>query len=247
MSEFEIPKRASLNDIKDILKAYYLAGAHTDPVRTSEVKNTAQLGDKVGRQTKFLVSLGLLSKKGRDRQLTEDGESIAEALMAGNESLSKSLMRETLNGWKFTDKITGFVRMQEPDPVEEDRLREFISANAESDDGRGQKTLLELLNWANILDADENGYLISDGAIEEGKLEPNKNEQTESEEQVSEDKEIEDPATQDSPQPVQVSSPPTETDGFSVNIEISGDDDPENVKKVISAVRHALQRDPSED
>lgn len=248
MSELEIPKRASLDDIKDILKAYYLVGAHTEAVSTKEVEDTAQLGDKVGRQTKFLLALGLLSREGRKRRLTEDGESIAEALMAGNESLSKSLMRETLNEWKFTDKITGFVRMQEPQPVEENRLREFISANAGSSDSRGQKALLELLRWANILDAGEDGYVISNSSAEEVQQEDLENEQSsEAKEQVSGRKELEETDVQGSTESLQLPSSSVKTEGFGLNIEVSGSDDPENVEKVITAVRRALQKDLSED
>ena len=247
MTEFEIPKRASLDDIKDILKAYYLVGAHNEPVRTAEVKDTAQLGDKVSRQTNFLASLGVLSKEGRERGLTKDGESIAEALMAGNESLSKSLMRESLNEWKFTDKITGFLRMQEPEPVEEERLREFISANADSDDTRGQKALLELLKWADILDANENGYKISDGVGDEKGLDSGGKEQPQAEERGGRKTGKEKPITQEITDITREPNTSKKADSFSLNIEISGNDDPENVEKVIEAVRRALRKDLRED
>ena len=97
MSDLEVPKRVSLEDIKDILKAYYIEGAHQEAVSTDAIKATADMGDKVGRQTSFLVQLGLLNKEGHDRHLTDDGGDISEALMSGNESLAKSLFRALLD------------------------------------------------------------------------------------------------------------------------------------------------------
>lgn len=166
MSDFELPKRVSFDDIKDILKAYYIEGAHQEAVSTEAIKATADMGDKVGRQTNFLSQVGLIKKEGHDRRLTDDGGDISEALMSGNESLAKSLLREVFNEWEFTEKIRGFVRMKEPEPVEDDRLMEYLSANANSSDQRGRQSLLDLLVWIDILDEEDEGYTISDGGSE---------------------------------------------------------------------------------
>lgn len=239
MTDFAIPKRVSVEDLKDILKAYYIEGAHSEPVRTDSVENTAGMGDKVGRQTNFLIDVGLIIKQGRKRALTEDGESIAEALMGGNESLAKSLTRETLNEWKFTDKIKGFVRMQEPEPVEQARLMEYISANANSTDNRGRRTLIEFLVWADILDKEESGYTLSerhsDGV---GK---------ETESDTDSDGEL----SADSGEKIRnivggTTSSKSASEAISINVEISATDEPADIESAILAARRALTKDIDE-
>ncbi|MGB9987330.1 hypothetical protein [Salarchaeum japonicum] len=247
MTDYPIPKRASLDDIKDILKAYYLEGAHSEPVSTNAVENAANMSDKVGRQTKFLVGIGLLKKEGRSgRILTEDGEDIAEALMAGNETLAKSLMSDTLSEWEFTSKITGFLRMQRPEPVESDRLLEYISANSSSSDKRGRKTLINLLEWCQIIKNTEDGYELSKRGGEEDSDEVKESEDTNSKTDRSTEVETatEETATAYTPN-VTEASVEESTANVNIQIEISGSDDPANVEQVITAVKNAL--DPDSD
>lgn len=237
MTEFAIPKRASVDDLKDILKAYYIEGAHATSVSTDSVEATADMGDKVGRQTNFLVEVGLLSKEGRERKLTQDGEAAAEALMGGNEGMSRSLMRDVLHSWEFTKKINGFVKMQQPDHVQKDRLLEYISANASSTDSRGRKTLVNLLTWTDILSEGEDGYVLSE--------EHNNGEEIQINRSKSESKQENGDETQ-SPQRIKKEDAHENTPchtSFSVNIELSSSDDPSEIKSVIQATRKALLED----
>lgn len=243
MTGFAIPKRASVEDLKDILKAYYIEGAHTEAVSTDSVEATADMGDKVGRQTNFLTSVELISKEGRKRELTEDGESVAEALMGGNETLAKSLMREVLNEWDFTDKIKGFVRMQEPDPVEEDRIMEYLSANASSTDTRGRNTLIQLLVWADILNEDDAGYVLSD---HHGDGVDKDSDNSESESSPS-NNDTETEQVEERVIEKEVKSEPSEPCEFSINIDVTASDDPADVESVIMAAKRALQRDVDQD
>jgi len=243
MSDFAIPTRVSLEDLKDIIKAYYIEGAHSEPVSTDSVEATADMGDKVSRQTNFLSEIEVLSKEGRERALTEDGESIAEALMGGNDSLAQSLMREVLNDWEFTDKIKGFVRMQEPDPVSSDRIMEYISANASSTNTRGRKTLIALLVWAGILEEeDEDKYVLAKSQSEgTGELDDTSPETVDDD--VSEDL----PATEVSQQKESIERLKQSKPAISINIDISGSDEPSKVKSIIKAARRGLIEDLDEN
>jgi len=168
MVQFAIPKRVNLDDIKDILKAYYVEGAHNEEVSTKSVEETAQLSDKVGRQTNFLVEVGVIERVGQKRKLTQAGEEVAEALMGGNDEKAKARMRELLTDWDFTAKIQGFVRMQ--GPVEQKQLLEYITANVESDDRRGKDTIVEMLLWTNLLkESEENSYSVAQSKTPENK------------------------------------------------------------------------------
>lgn len=224
MAEFEIPKRIALDDLKDLLKGYYLEGAHNDPVSTSAIKDTTQLGDRVGRQTDFLVSVGLLEKEGRKRKLTESGGEIAEALMGGSEEIARARMRDVVTDWEFTNKIQGFLRMQ--GPVSDKQLTEFITANVNSDDDRGKKTLIDLLVWAKVIEQDEEGYVVSEGKLSTEQIDDN----GDSEQEIAEEPTSEGVLTKTS-------------DNLTVHFEFEASDNPEDITKVILAARRGLMTD----
>lgn len=241
MVQYPIPKRVSIEDIKDILKAYYVEGAHDGPVSTSAVEDTAQLPDRVGRQTDFLEGVGLLEKEGRQRVLTSAGAEIAEALMGGGEEMAKSRMREALTDWEFTSKIQGFVRMQ--GPVEEGQLLEYITANVESGDTRGKRTLLEIFQWADILSESEEGVY----SVVESKPSSEKD----SEEEPSEGENV-DSGKGESKHQGEGGSRGTDYDGITrdhINIEFTftADDDPKDIQKSIVAARKGLAEDIGDD
>lgn len=247
MADYAIPKRASLEEIQDILKAYYIEGAHSDPVSTSVVEDTADLGQKkVGRQTSFLDEIGLIKKVGSERQLTNDGEAISEALMSGNTSLAKSLMREVLKDWEFTDKIEGFVRMQQPEPVESSRLMEYLTANADSNDRRGRSTLLDLLAWTEILEESEDGYTLTEKSHSETTFGTNKTGEEIEETQGSANESPELAEILEETEPL--SRQPKSGGRLQINIEFSGSDDPDDAKELVEKVRRALENElPDEE
>ena len=243
MSDFEVPKRVSLDDLRDILKAYYIEGAHQEAVSTDAIKATADMGDKVGRQTNFLTQIELLNKEGHDRRLTDHGGDISEALMSGNESLAKSLFREALNEWEFTEKIRGFVRMKDPEPVEEDRLMEYISANANSSDKRGRQSLLDLLEWVSIVEGSEEGYTVSNTTNE---TKPQTEDQIEELDEKKGGVQVGGMDEVSDGQSSNVQSPIVVGPEISVRVEISPADDPEEIESAILAARSALEKDVKE-
>jgi hypothetical protein len=251
MTEFPIPKRVSADDIKDILKAYYIEGAHNEPVKTAPVEDSSGLSDRVGRQTKFLVELGLLEKNGRERSLTNDGEDVAEALMGGNESLAKSLMREVFTDWEFTGKIRGFLRMNEPEPTDTDRLLEYIDANTSGSDKRGYSTLIELLVWVDLLEETEDGYSLSDGKKDQKDSTvkddvPNDKKPSKEREDIQRDDVAEMPNIK-SDQNIGALVADSGKFSFSIEMTVSPEDNPDEVESIVSAVRRGLKRDVGAD
>lgn len=248
MSEYEVPKRVSADGLKNIIKGYYLEGAHNEPVKTKGVEKTTDMGDRVGRQTKFLNEIGIVNKSAGnrgERKLTKEGESIAEALMGGNNTLAQSLMRDLLEGWEFTEKITGFIDMNEGS-ISENELIEYMSANATSTNKTGHRALIDLLVWSNILTEEDGKYLVKETKESE--------EAEEADEGGEDDTNQEEAKTEHAGQDVIVE--PTDevgsldAGGKVVNIEFSfnADDSPENIEEVILAARRALNKElTSED
>lgn len=236
MVQYAIPKRVGLDDIKDILKAYYVEGAHNEPVSTQAVEDTAQLSDRVGRQTGFLEEVGLIEKAGQQRVLTDSGEEIAEALMGGGEEQAKVRMRELLTDWDFTSKIQGFVQMQ--GPVEYNQLIEYITANAKSDDERGKDTLINTLLWADILDESE------DSLYSVAKPKSAEIEETEASELTGDSDTITDngESSERTYSHEKERAYPQESD-VDVEFSFTAEDDPKQIKKVIKAARQALRAD----
>lgn len=242
MVQFNIPKRVDLNDIKNILKAYYVEGAHNHGVSTNSVEETAQLSDRVGRQTNFLEEIGIIEKKGKKRKLTQSGEEIAEALMGGNEEQAKARMRKLLTDWEFTSKIQGFVRMQ--GPVQKEQLLEYITANIESGGKRGKNTIIHLFLWSNLLEESEEGtYSVAQGQ-----------QSSKDEEEQSESKESTNKNTKESSwtevkkaDSEKESSNNSQNTSINVKFEFSADDDPNKITKVIKAARMGLTEDLTDD
>lgn len=236
MVQFAIPKRVNLDDIKNILKAYYVEGAHNEEVSTKSVEDTAQLSDKVGRQTNFFEEVGIIERVGKKRKLTKPGEEVAEALMGGNEEKAKARMREVLTDWEFTSKIQGFVRMQ--GPVEREQLLEYITANVESDDSRGKDSIVEMLLWANLLEeSEEDVYSVAQG--KSPKNENNKQKENESETEVKEsswEKVNKDDTRKISEENSKISS-------ISIEFNFTTDDKSEEIIRVIKAARQGLAED----
>lgn len=232
MTEYEIPKRASRDQLLSILKAYYLEGAHNDAVTTSAVENTLGTSDIVGRQTAFLTEIGILEKEGTKRRLTETGEKISEAIMAENDELAKSLFATNLQDWEFVVDITKFVQMRD-DGASRDSLAEFLDANASSSDRTGINSLIDILTWSGVLEKAEDGFIVGSST----------------------------PANHDIDDPIsgEDGKPTTKNDfggrwadssniDISIHLELPQGDSVDDVEKKVAAIRRALENPPkSED
>jgi len=185
MVEHSIPKGVDLDTLQEILVGWDEVEAADEPQYTTDVEDVTSVSDAVGRQTRFLEEVGVLEPHKQKHQLTEPGRALATALADGDEQRARERARDLLDDWDLTDDVRGVLT---GNPMEEDRLVPIVSglAGQDLDTSRvetGIETLLELYDWAGLLDRDDGQYRLpeSEAAAEDGE------ETTESDEEATGD------------------------------------------------------------
>lgn len=251
MAEYDVPSRISAEQLLDVIRGYYAKNAHEEPVSTGEVEDITQLTDKVGRQTKFLHNIGILESRGHKRELTEEGAVIGKALFEQNEKQAKTQLHTLLSEWTASDELMPFIQMQNPGREE---VLDYLEPENASSDSRGLDALLDLYEWASVVEQDEEGlYSPSEPPKPEtsNPAEQSNGEQVSDSENGGEGVGVSDSET--NTEPVEGASAPTSSTDIKVNdqvqIELSftAEDDPEDIKRTVMAVREALSEDPQQD
>ena len=170
MDETALPKGVGHETLLSVVAGWHGAGAATDPVLTATVSETTGIEDAVGRQTRFLESLGVLEAEGQRHRLTEAGAPLAAALDAGRSAEARSHARTLFEAWPFTDRVVGIVR---GNPLAEDALVRQVGALAGTDLDRsrhrtGTRALVETLAWAGLLGWEEGAYVPGPATSEGG-------------------------------------------------------------------------------
>ncbi|MGB9987663.1 hypothetical protein [Salarchaeum japonicum] len=167
MGEHAIPKGVDRDTLLDIISGWAAAGATDGPVYTKDAASELDVSDAVGRQTPFLESLSVLEPDGQQHELTADGGRFASALRDGDEDAARDHARRLLDDWPPTADIRGVLR---DNPLTEDRLHALLAAiTGHEPEGRadtGLHTLLDLYDWAGVLDRDDDTYRLPDDANE---------------------------------------------------------------------------------
>ncbi len=164
---YHVPKGVSLETLFEILSGWSAVGAAAEPQYTADVEELTEIADAVRRQTRFLEDVGVLEPEGQKHRLTDRGEALASALAIDEPQRAREAAREVLSDWRLTDEIRGVVR---ENPVPEDELVDLVAtlADEDVDSSRvrsGVSTLLELLEWADLLERDASGrYRLPDDA-----------------------------------------------------------------------------------
>jgi len=154
--------------LREILAGWGQAGADSEPTYTANVEEHTSVSDAVGRETKFFEELGLLEPHKQRHQLTEAGEQLAGALAAGDGDRAKARAREVLSDWELTEDVRGLLE----GPTSEETLVPLVAELAEQDlntsrVGSGLSTLLDLYDWAGVLERDDEGrYRLPEGEPE---------------------------------------------------------------------------------
>lgn len=161
MSEHHVPKGASFDTLTEIIAGWREAGADEEAKYTSDVEEATGIADAVGRQTRWLEELGVLERDGQRHRLTKRGAELAEAFMEEDEEVARETMGELLGGWRLTEDVRGLLRAN---PLDEDEATDAVAAFAGEDPGSararsGVTSLLQLYEWANILERDSEGRL----------------------------------------------------------------------------------------
>lgn len=159
MSDHAVPKGVSLETLMEILSGWAAVGGARESHYTVDVENHTGIRDVVGRQNAFFEELGLLEPDGQKHRLTETGAGVAGPLVVANEKRAAEVIRPVLESWPPTEEIRGLVR---ENPMTEEELVPLIAAatGQDSETSRirtGVRTVLELLEWADLLEQNDEG------------------------------------------------------------------------------------------
>lgn len=164
--EYHVPKGVGLDTLREILAGWDAVGAGAEPQYTADVEEATGISDAVRRQTRFLEDLGVLESEGQKHRLTHRGEQLASALANGDEARAREAARQLLATWPLTEEVRGIVR---GNPTDESELVDLVATmvDEDADSSRvrsGVSTLLELLEWAQLLERDSAGrYRMPEG------------------------------------------------------------------------------------
>lgn len=160
MPTYHIPKGVSRDALEAVVAGWDAAGAATEPKHTTDVEAVTDITGAVERQTQFLDSVGVLEAAGEKHRLTERGRALADALAAGDDDRARERARELLVEWPVTESVRGIVR---GNPTDEDELVRIVAAATGHDPDAsrvrsGAATLLDLYDWAGLLERDDGRY-----------------------------------------------------------------------------------------
>lgn len=248
MTEYKIPK-ASFDVIKNLIAGWYIAGAYEEPKSNSDVERyTGTNKSTISRNNTFLSNIGILEKDGHHRALTDSGSKVGEALSNDDEREAKRQMVSCLESWEFTDPFESVVNLNQP-LTEEELAQQVASITEHELEGRattGIHALIELYEWAGFLQEQDNHYRWTEPSISGVKDQsPQKQEAST---QSNPSSQTSQPDTEASPQSNIPSSmtEPVVSNSLEIQLEISGDANPQNVKKLVKSVRLGLLEDLDE-
>lgn len=161
MDDTALPKGVGHETLLEVVAGWHAVGAADAPALTADVSGATGIADAVGRQTRFLESLGVLVAEGQRHRLTEEGAALAAALDAGRAAEARTHARSLFDAWPFTDRVVGLVR---GNPLDEETLVRQVATLAgvdgtESRHRSGARALVETLAWAGFLDWEAGAYV----------------------------------------------------------------------------------------
>lgn len=232
-----IPK-TSIEKLKEVLAGYnkvWDAGDEIDDSEVAAVRDVSQ--DIARRQKKFLEGIGVLEKDGRSYLLTEEGHELGRLVRFNEDDAAGKLLREFLDGWEPTEEVLAHVD-GEMGLEELSGKVALVTANELSTKRKktGARTVIELLEWAGYIEESNGKYSISEESQE---TETVANQPSQ--------------ARPESPEPAQTTEQPharpvamangatAQTGNIDISLDISGSDDPENVRQLLLAIRRGSQ------
>lgn len=247
MSGYSIPQ-ASDDSIKKVVIGYYRADSSGGELSHEKAAEGADVSTDVARrQRPFLKEIGIVEKSDSGHTVTEAGREIGRNLQYDREEDAKRPFASLLRKWEATPKILEDIG---PDYVSKDEVIQSIAYVTERDvettrQVAGANGLVDLYEWTGILET--NG----DGEYRVGDMEPDESRFKAPETSDDSDGEKpEKPAPEQPPQnspnggtvPQTPQNPPSFTGApFDISLELTGDEDPKNVRKLVVAVRKGLE------
>ena len=251
MVDHPVPK-TQIETLREIIEGYYEAGEVDELVDQEDVVPETDLGeDVIRRQKKFLADIGILEKDGYDYTLLESGNQIGRALAFDRESNAKENFKQLLVGWDVTSELQGDLGDDEYDREDVIDSLAYITETDSSNDRKrtGLSALIDLYQWTGILSENSDGkyHVPNPGSREEeikSETEANSDESQDNDEsdtkqtvQLSENSDPSDTNVSPSIQEV------ADSDGrISIDINLSGEENPQNVENLILSVRRGLDK-----
>lgn len=252
MSDHPVPK-TQIETLKGIIEGYYEAAEVGEVVEDEDVEEESEYSDDViSRQKKFLADVGILDKDGYDYTLLEPGYQVGRALAFDRESDAKEVFRELLKQWEVTGQLKEDLDDRE---IDEEGVVDSLAYLTETDlssprKKTGLSALVDIYSWTKILSETDNGkYRLSSEPQRESQEAESTEDRGELQESTGQGSTERESTTSSTEQAQSISAnhssqKTTIADGtVSVDVELSGDEDPQNVKELIIAVREGLQEE----
>lgn len=258
MSAHPVPK-AQIETIKNVIEGYYQAANVGEIVTDKDVSNTSSASeDTVRRQKKFLADIGVLDKDGHDYTLLEPGRKAGHALAYGRETDAIETINGLLAGWEVTDDLKNDMRDETRSRDEViDTLAYLTETDVSSSSGSsrrktGIEALADLYQWVGILTETKNSdFQLTNTNTQE------RRESLEEDETENSDSESLGPSPSGKTIKDSVSTIPSSGNGsvefagdddiLSINIDLTGEENPENIKNLVIAIREGLHHQITHD
>lgn len=250
MSEYSIPY-ASEDSLKETVIGYYRASSAGGEVSTERAADGADVSeDVVRRQRGFFNDISILTEGESGYALTEMGQEIGRALRHDRDDDAKSPFKELLLDWEATEKIIEDIGS---DYVPKDDILDSIGfvTDHELDTHRqkaGANGLIGLYVWTGILETNSNDeYRATEIDPEAFESAPSKT-PDDSVGVQSEEPDPVRPTQQPQGSEIKPQSTPNSTNSsFDISLELSGEEDPERIQNLVTAVRKGLEQDFEDD
>jgi hypothetical protein len=237
-----IPK-TTLESLNEVVAGYNKTADVGDLVDDEEISEVRDVGeDNAGRQRKFLAEIGVLRRDGYDYYLTEKGNELGHLIRFNEQEDAGKIYRELLDDWEPADEILAHLDDEGLDLEDLVDKVALVTANELSSrrNELGAETIVDLFEWAGYLEEEDGIYRVA----EESKVEEREEETL----GISSDSPVESEQVEAQTGPpasanggVAKRQQSIQTGGLNISLDISGSDDPENVRQLLLAIRQGTQ------
>lgn len=241
MSEYSIPK-ASDKTVKKTVIGYYRASNSGGEVTNEKAAEGADISkDNLRRQKSFLRDIGVLIEGDSGYALTETGQEIGRFLQHGREEDAKEPFGNLLREWEATPNIledigSGYTTKEDVFDSIGFITDHQLEANRQQ---RGADALIDLYVWTGILEENEDGEY-RPVEVKESDANPSESSEEGTQSSPMEEKSADEDGRRHETRPNDQDFADTP---FEISLELTGTEDPENVQKLIVAIRAGLDAD----
>lgn len=236
--------RTSAQQLRELVAGYEKiadVGEEITDEGVAEVRDISK--DLARRQKKFVAEIGVLEKDGWDYFLTEKGQKLGNYWRFNQNEQAQQILGDLLKEWEPTPEILSYFDNGRMTEEEFKNKIGFVTSTELSNKRKnsGAKALIDLYEWSGFVEQDGGEYQRSS----ENQTAPE--EEYEQEEPFSEpdQKPSEERLTADGEGDTKLTPKPdvSKANGVDITLELSGDDDPENIRQLLLAIRAGTEQD----